>query len=101
MDEIWKILKPGGYFFATLKALEKISHRQASILMIRRCIWQDPPEKDIPHFYSQYEDIREFFSAFQLKSLKLTKLFYGPEFIEADANWHFEVLAQKPFSLIF
>ncbi len=78
--------------------MEKISHRQAFYLDDQTYIWQDPPEKDIPHFYSRYEDIREFFSAFQLKSLKLTKLFYGPEFIEADANWHFEVLAQKPLA---
>nr|MDO8086659.1 class I SAM-dependent methyltransferase [Candidatus Sigynarchaeum springense] len=94
--EVYRVLVPGGYFFATFKADVEARPPGATIIDAQTAIWQEEPEKGIPHFYSRREDVFGFLNAFTVVSLKYCESYEPPGFEAGRRNAWFEVLAKKP-----
>ncbi|MBN2152915.1 MAG: class I SAM-dependent methyltransferase [Candidatus Lokiarchaeota archaeon] len=93
--EVHRILVPGGYLFATFKADAEPRPPGATIVDAQTAIWQDEPEKGIPHFYSRREDVFGFLHAFEMVSLKYCEAYEPPGFEAGRRNAWYEVLAKR------
>jgi SAM-dependent methyltransferase len=95
ITEVHRILVPGGYFFATFKADTEARPKSAIILDAQTAIWQDEPEKGIPHFYSRRDDVLDFMGKFTTVSLKYCDAYEAPGFVAGKINAWYEMLAKK------
>ena len=80
ITEVHRILVPGGYFFVTFKVDTEARPPGATIIDAQTAIWQEEPEKGIPHFYSRRGDLDVFLSAFTMVSLKYCESYEPPGF---------------------
>jgi SAM-dependent methyltransferase len=99
---IYRILKPGGYFFGTLLAKEKnLSFSEpAELIDEQTLIKQDGAEVGVPHFFSYFEDLLEFFKEFEIVTLYYKEFYDKPHTFEnylSKKGWgHYIYLLQKP-----
>ncbi len=93
--EVHRILVPGGYFFVTFKVDTDARPPGATIIDAQTTIWQEEPEKGVPHFYSRRGDLDVFLSAFTMVSLKYCESYEPPGFEVGRRNAWYEVLARK------
>jgi len=100
--EIYRILKPGGYFFGTIltKDPNQPFYNKTSVIDDQTIIKQEEPEKGIPHFFSYIEDVLEFFKNFDIKDLYYREWYSPPltleRILDRKGNGHYHLLAQKP-----
>ena len=100
--EIFRVLKPGGYFFGTIltKDPKQPFDDKTAVIDDQTLIKQEEPEKGIPHFFSYIEDVLEFFNAFEIKDLYYKEWYQEPITLERinnrKGNGHYILLAQKP-----
>lgn len=68
LNEIKRVLKPDGNIFCTLCSKETWSFTEAGFPHIdeNSILKTDGPEKDVPHFYVNLEDIQKLFADFEL-----------------------------------
>ncbi len=102
ISEIFRVLKPGGYFFGTIltKDPKQPFDDKTAVIDDQTLIKQEEPEKGIPHFFSYIEDVLEFFKKFQIKDLYYKEWYQEPITLERitkrKGNGHYILLAQKP-----
>ncbi|NHJ86368.1 MAG: class I SAM-dependent methyltransferase [Asgard group archaeon] len=102
IEEIFRVLKPGGYFFGTL--LTKDPQQQFSdgtvVVDKQTLIKQEEPEVGVPHFFFYIEDVLNFFKKFEIKDLFYKEWYSSPYTIERinnkKGNGHYILFAQKP-----
>jgi tellurite methyltransferase len=92
--EVHRILVPGGYFFATFKADAETRPSKATIIDAQTAIWQEEPEKGVPHFYSRREDLFLLMHDFTIVSLKYCEAYEHPAFDASRKNVWYEVLGK-------
>jgi 2-polyprenyl-3-methyl-5-hydroxy-6-metoxy-1,4-benzoquinol methylase len=101
INEIYRIIKPGGYFFGTILTKDPdIPFYGTGIIDEQTLVKQEEPEKGIPHFFSYAEDVLEFFKKFEIKDLYYKEWYNSPYTIESIKNkkgsGHYIIFAQKP-----
>ncbi len=97
IEELKRILKADGEVYLTLCSKETWGFKQTDWPMVdpnTRIRMDDGPEKGIPHFYADYELIKELF-----KDFKIVKLFHLQDFYEKDGqvktSYHYHLLIKK------
>jgi len=102
ISEIYRVLKPGSYFFGTIltKDPKQPFDNKTAVIDDQTIIKQEEPEKGIPHFFSYIEDVLEFFKKFTIKDLYYKEWYQEPITLERINNrkgdGHYILLAQKP-----
>lgn len=102
INEIYRILKPGGFFFGTIltKDPNQPFYDPKGVIDEQTLIKQEEPEKGIPHFFSYIEDVFEFFKKFKIKDLYYKEWYRAPYSIESindkKGSGHYILFAQKP-----
>ncbi|MCR4940220.1 MAG: class I SAM-dependent methyltransferase [Treponemataceae bacterium] len=73
MGEIKRVLKPDGRIFCTLCSKETWAFTEADFPRIdeNSLIKSEGPEKDLPHFFVNLDDIRRIFSDFGFEQLRI------------------------------
>jgi len=103
VNEIWRVLKPGGEVFVTLPSKNTWGWQQNWPLLDEntKLRLQDGPDKDVPHFFADEDILRELFNNERLEIVSMRQVQY---FIESLPNvdgrwveerWHYQVLARK------
>lgn len=102
INEIYRILKPGGFFFGTILTKDPTQpfRDPNGVIDEQTLIKQEEPEKGIPHFFSYIEDVLEFFQKFEIKDF-FYKEWYPAPFTVENINYHkgsghYILFAQKP-----
>ena len=102
ISEIYRILKPGGYFYGTIltKDPDQPFRNKEGVIDEQTLIKLEEPEKNIPHFFSYIEDVLEFFKEFEIRDLHYKEWYRPPHTVESvkdrKGNGHYIILAQKP-----
>ena len=102
INEIFRIIKPGGFFFGTIltKDPNQPFYNPKGVIDEQTLIKLEEPEKGIPHFFSYTEDVLEFFKNFEIKDLYYKEWYRSPYTIESindkKGNGHYILFAQKP-----
>lgn len=94
--EVYRILKPRGYFYGTLKSIQEQVPKNATKIDEQTFIWHDPPEKGIPHFYSKNEDLMTFLARFEPIKLLFCEKYHSFNEIDQKKEVWYEFLVQKP-----
>jgi SAM-dependent methyltransferase len=98
MDEIHRVLKPGGEFYLTLGSKSAWSFADAGYpkhdenTIIKR---EDGPENGIPHFYSDESGIDELFARFTLINVQHVQDVIANK-SRLRNSWHYYILGGKP-----
>ena len=74
MGEIKRVLKPDGRFFCTLCSKETWAFKEANFKHIDENSLvknEDGPEKDVPHFYVSFDDVRKIFSDYGFELIRV------------------------------
>ncbi|MBK5112604.1 MAG: class I SAM-dependent methyltransferase [Candidatus Heimdallarchaeota archaeon] len=102
INEIYRIIKPGGFFFGTIltKDPNQPFYDSKGVIDEQTLIKLEEPEKGIPHFFSYTEDVLEFFKEFELKDLYYKEWYRPPYTIDGIKDkkgyGHYILFAQKP-----
>ena len=102
ISEIYRILKPGGYFYGTMltKDPNKPFINPKGVIDEQTIIKLEEPEKGVPHFFSYMEDILEFFKDFEIKDIYYKEWYSAPFTLkrinDKKGNGHYIVSVQKP-----
>jgi len=102
ISEIYRVLKPGGFFFGTIltKDPNQPFYGSEGIIDDQTLIKQEEPEKGIPHFFSYIEDILKFFKSFEIIDLFYNECYSKPFTLERinnkKGNGHYIIFTQKP-----
>ncbi len=95
LEEIKRILKPGGEIFITLCSKDTWSFKEAGYPKIDENTVikiDDGPEKDIPHFYVNLDDINRLFKDFDLISVRhIDDIYYTDK---VNHSWHYFIHAK-------
>jgi len=98
LNEIMRVLKPGGEMFITLISKNTWSFQRAKAYkrLDRNTILRDEheTEKDVPHFYVDIEDIKHFFADWQIVGMPKEWCEYNMEKPEFYSK-HWTLLARK------
>jgi ubiquinone/menaquinone biosynthesis C-methylase UbiE len=70
LAEIYRILKPGGFFFGNFRGFDSEYEDLPIIIDDHTRIDDTPPEKGIPHYFCNKEDVIGFLKPFLIKSLE-------------------------------
>lgn len=97
VDEIYRVLKPGGEFYLTLGSKSAWSFVEAGYpkhdenTIIKR---EDGPENGIPHFYADENAIAELFARFTLINVQhVQDIIAGKSRLRN--SWHYFILGEK------
>ncbi len=102
INEIYRIIKPGGFFFGTILTKEPNQpfYNSKGVIDEQTLIKLEEPEKGIPHFFSYTKDVLEFFKNFEIKDLYYKEWYRAPYTIESindkKGYGHYILFAQKP-----
>ena len=97
ISELKRVLRDDGEAYLTLCSKETWGFKQTDWPMVdanTKLRMDEGPEKGIPHFYADYELIKDLFSEF-----KIIKLFQLEEFYEDNnqvkTSFHYHLLIKK------
>ncbi len=92
LDEIYRILKPGGEIFITLNSKDNPSFNNPDYKKIdnNTIIKTEGPEVDMPHYYAKIEEVKRL-----LEKFKIIRIRHIEEFFNNRTSWHYHVHAQK------
>ncbi len=97
IQELKRVLKDDGEVYLTLCSKETWGFQQSDWPMVdenTRLRMDDGPEKGVPHFYADYNLIRELFSDFEIVQIFQEEDFY-PKDNEVKTSKHFHLLIKK------
>lgn len=96
ISEMQRVLKPHGEFFVTMCSKSTPRFLKGAYRMIDSCtvIKDEPPEKDVPHYYVNLDELKALFSAFRLDTIRHTEecMCNG---CNPGISWHYFVLGDK------
>ncbi|MHA1215248.1 MAG: class I SAM-dependent methyltransferase [Candidatus Hodarchaeales archaeon] len=103
-SEVFRILKPGGLFYGTLKTKNKdepfYNNTGVEIIDSQTIILKDGVEAGLPHFFSYKEDLMDFFTGYEIKEIVYCELYNTPQLLESFITDHgpgyFRFLIKKP-----
>jgi len=102
IKNIYRILKPGGYFFGTMLTKDKDQpfRDKTGVIDEQTLIKKDGAEVGVPHFFSYYEDLLEFFKEFEIKDIYYKEYYSQPynleNYLSKKGSGHFVYLLRKP-----
>jgi SAM-dependent methyltransferase len=103
ISEIYRILKPGGIFYGTIKSKEKyipFTNQNNVIIDDQTIILKGGVEDDVPHFFFYKEDVIEFFKDFEFESLIYTELYFPPnlkeKLLSKKGSGYYRIQVKKP-----
>lgn len=97
--ELLRILRPGGECYLTLGSKDTWGWKETDWPLIdenTKLRREDGPEDGIPHFYADYNLIKELFSEFEILQLYQVEEFHeNQEEQKVYESWHYHVLIYK------
>lgn len=102
LSEVYRILKPGGEFYCTLKVKDEGNafDHDYQLVDVQTFILKGGVEEGIPHFLSTKKDVLEFFKDFEILRIIYSELFKQPftqeNFLERKGRGYFRVHVRKP-----
>ncbi|MFZ5966866.1 MAG: class I SAM-dependent methyltransferase [Bacillota bacterium] len=92
LSEMKRVLKPGGEFYITLCSKESPSFKSGKHPKIdeNTILKTEGPEVDVPHYYSDLDNVRRILSDFQIKSIR-----HIQDIFEDTYSWHYFVYGCK------
>lgn len=92
IEELYRVLKTDGECYLTLGSKNTWGFKQDWPVVDEntKIRIEDGPENGIPHFYADYELIKELFKQFQIESITQVETFFGD-----NSSWHYHVLIKK------
>jgi SAM-dependent methyltransferase len=91
MDEIARVLRPGGLFVGTLLSTRTWKYGEGEMLEPETFVQPRGPEAGVPHHYCDESESRSLLSGFELLDLHLDE--FADEAGERQSHWEF--LAQR------
>lgn len=100
INELYRILRPGGECYLTLGSKDTWGWKETDWPLLdenTKLRQENGPEDGIPHFYADYNLIKQLFAKFDL-----IKVYQLEEFYENQAedkvyeSWHYHILIRKP-----
>jgi SAM-dependent methyltransferase len=90
--EIFRVLKSGGEFYLTLCSKNSPSFSDEKNLRIdeNTIVKTEEPEKDVPHFFTGLEGVREL-----LKDFDLIRIRQIEDIFDDSSSWHYFVHGRK------
>ena len=95
--ELDRVLKPGGECYLTLGSKETWGFKQENWPLAdenTRIRMDEGPEKGIPHFYADYNLIKELFGKFKIELIEHIEDFYESNG-KIYSSYHYHVLIKK------
>ncbi|MHB1000809.1 MAG: class I SAM-dependent methyltransferase [Armatimonadota bacterium] len=91
-NEIHRVLRKGGEFFITLCSKNSPSYCSKDYPRIdeNTIIKTEEPEVDVPHFYSNLDDVRRILRTFELIRIRQIEDIFGD-----NSTWHYFVHGRK------
>lgn len=92
INEINRVLRSGGEFFITLCSKNSPSFSKKNYPRIdeNTIIKTEEPEVDVPHFYSDLEDVKEL-----LKDFDIIKIRHIEDIFDNTSSWHYFIHGEK------
>ena len=97
IKELYRVLKHNGECYLTLCSKDTFGFKQENWPLIdenTRLKMEEGPEYEVPHFYADYELIKELFSEFRIIEI-YQKIGYYEKEDEVFESYHYHVLIQK------
>ena len=97
IGELKRVLKPGGECYLTLGSKSTWGFKQTSWPLLdenTRLRMEDGPEYEIPHFYADYDLIKELFKDFKIEFINHIEDFYESNG-KTYSSFHYHVLIRK------
>ena len=97
LNEIKRVLKPDGNIFCTLCSKDTWAFTNPDFPHIdeNSLIKTDGPEKDVPHFYVNLEDIQKLFLDFEIIRIRHIDDCYINDKIQKSAHYYIEAKVKK------
>jgi len=92
ISELERVLRMDGEFFITLCSKNSPSYSKKGYPKIdeNTIVKTDEPEKGIPHFYSDIEDVRSLLSSFEIIRIR-----HIQDFFDNTSSWHYFIHGKK------
>lgn len=92
IDEINRVLKKDGEFYITLCSKNSPSFVNKNYPRIdeNTIIKTEEPEKNVPHFYSDYEDVKRL-----LKKFEIIRIRHIEDIFDGSNSWHYFIHGRK------
>lgn len=97
IGELKRVLKPGGECYLTLGSKSTWGFKQTSWPLLdenTRLRMEEGPEYEIPHFYADYDLIKELFKDFKIEFINHIEDFYESNG-KTYSSFHYHVLIRK------
>lgn len=98
-DEILRVLRPGGECYLTLGSKEAWGWKATDWPMVdenTKLRQEDGPENNVPHFYADYELVKDIFGKFEIVEIRqIEEFFKHHKTGELGETWHYHVLLRK------
>lgn len=103
ISEVYRILKPGGLFYGTMRTKDKdtpFTGENHVVVDKQTIIIKGGFEDGVPHFFSHTENLLEFFKDFEFRSVVYAELYGSPYTLEnllaQKGSGYFRFLVRKP-----
>ena len=96
ISEMKRVLRPGGECYLTLSSKNTWGYRQdwPQVDENTRLCMNEGPEYEIPHFYADYDLIKDLFADFEIVSITHCEEFYEANG-KTNSSYHYHVLIKK------
>lgn len=98
--ELLHVLKPGGECYLTLGSKDTWGWKETNWPLLdenTKLRQEDGPEDGVPHFYADYDLIKEIFREFEILDIYQLEEFHENEAEQkVYESWHYHVLIRKP-----
>ncbi len=99
-DELYRVLRARGECYLTLGSKDTWGWKETDWELIdenTKLRQEDGPEDGIPHFYADYQLIKELFAKFNIINIyQLEEFHENPTENKVYESWHYHILIQKP-----
>lgn len=101
LKEVQRVLKPNGVIYLTLCSKETYSyHNEFNQRIDDNTVikMQEGPEKGIPHYFVDLDDILRLFNGFDLRKIRHIDDCYYNHFRQTSKHYYIEAILHKTFS---